>query len=800
MDSKSAYVESVDKASRNDPDKILEAIRLEQETTIPKDIVLEDPEEARRQAWVRKNGLGIDDSESPKTTKWLEDPKNATVAKDDYDNLRSIERAVQKQKAYEGMTFGDLANTMESWAIGSAVAWKKVAWFLGKDPNSPVAMTQRKMREDAIKAGDQETIDRLDEQQAIADENLAMMKAEIDTVDKRMGELAPQNDFVAESIHAGITMAADMAPGLLVSAATRGRINPTLPWLTSKVFGDSGVEAMNAGKSYQEAMRYATVQSGLEYVWEKVPLKTMEKIVGDLGGDTFAKKIKKYAAEEILTEQGAELTQTIDAYAEGLDDEMAAAETWAERVEIQGRRQAVTLMATIIGGGGVSGTVYTADRVLGYKQRARREGMKKAFERTNSVQAQGGLDELFNLAQSSVTNQRDAASMENFLGNVALEERIYLSSEAVDLMDNVPEYIQAQLDGSGADVVIPLTTFVKDFAADADKLNEVRRYVKSAPNLQTLAELEANTDSGYIKKVMQAAEQDKELKTQADAIYDKIVTGLVKTGRQSEATARQSATLVPAVVATHYAELQKEGRKNPDGSEITMEQLFEDFGLRIVGPEADVKSEAFVSQEVPPQVQAIAEGAVTLEDGRTYHKDPAYPEYDLVLVDAAVLEEITTDHMVGPGPEFRNQISNRIEQYQQFLARTDKGTYTTPAGEEIALPETQINVGNATVLIPEGGEGYLGFGDGRHRARAMMEAGLKQIPISMSPESIINLNNILAGRRVLSQSNLSNITVEELVVDEDGNPMMVSENALRLYQAQQERMGLVEQLRGCIRG
>ena len=798
----SPYLEAVDKASRNDPDKMIEAIALEQETGLPTEIIDEDPEEAKRQAWVKANGLDMEsDENSPETTRWLSDTDNATVAKDDYSNLRDIEKAVRRQEAYEGMEFQDLGNIVESWAIGIPKMGAQLAYWMAQNPDDPVNQTQKMMMEEAVEAGDQKRIDELNEKQAISDENMADLKDYIETASKLQQDLAPQGDILAEAIHGGGTMILDYIPGFLTSILTKGRYNPTLGFLTAKVSAESSFEALSEDWTFAESTRYAFGQGGLEYVWERTPVKMMEKIVGDLGGTGAVRgTLKRWAAIDLGTEQGAELTQSIHSYIVGLDHEMSAAESWGERAEIQARRQYVVLLSTVIGTGGISTTVKALDLTVGRRQRANREAMKKAFGRTNSEQSQSGLDQLFSLAQSSKTNERDAAYLEDHINRVAPDGKIFLSADAVDTMDVIPDYIEAQLDGSRADIVIPLSRFVRDFAGDAAKLNEVRRYIKTAGHLQTLDELEANTDSVYIKRVIDEAAKAKDTKDEADRIYDQIVQQMVDTGRHSPLTARQSAQLVPAVITTHYEELKKEGKTNPDGSEITLVQLFEDMGLKIVGPEAEVGSKEFMDQETP-RASVVEEGSVTLEDGRTYHKDPAYADESLVMVDAELLEEIWGEEMkVGPGPEFKGQLGNRIEQYKAFLEQQDGGTFVNRAGETKHLPPTDLLVGSAVVNIPLGFDGYLAFGDGRHRARAMMEAGFKQIPMSMSEESLANLERIIAGPGVLSQSDLSNITIEETVVDEDGNLVVLKESALSLYQVQQGRMAQVEQLRECVGG
>ncbi len=781
-DSSSPYLESVDKASYNDPDKMIEAIALEQETSLPVEIINEDPEEAKRLAWVKSQGLDMEaDEDSPRTTEWLSDPDKATVAKDDYSNLRDIEKNIRQQESYDGMEFQDLGNIVEAWVMGFPKMGKQLEYYLRSDTDTPIKIAAREERKIALAEGNQERVDEIDATFAAETSRMADLKEEIDFISEEQGKLTPTGDFIAESIHGGGTMALDLAPGMLISALTKGKINPTLPFLTSKVFADASYEALAEGRGYYEASRYAVGQAGLEYIFEKIPVKMLEKITGDLGGSGNVRgTLKRWFATEALTEQGAEITQTIHSYINDLDDEMTNASSWGERAEIQARRQAVVLMSTIIGGGGVSATVHGLDRAVGRKQRANREAMKKAFERTSSEQSQGGLDELFSLAQSSKTNERDAAYLEDHINNVAPEGRIFLSADAVDAMDVVPDYITAQLDGSRADIVIPLSRFVRDFAGDAAKLNEVRRYIKTAGHLQTLEELEANTDSTYIARVIDEAAKAQDTKDEADRIYDQIVQQMVDTGRHSQLTARQSAQLIPAVITTHYEELKKEGKTNPDGSEITVEQLFADMGLEIVGPQVEVGSKEFTNQMQQEAVEDIEqrrkEAQVVAALGDQRKAEWTYLDYENMAfseLQREAVEQLNTNVETG-------QVSSEATRVQKYIAALRK--VNTP----LAQIYEKVNE-KFTVELQSG--------------TAARDLGRKiEIDTEFDAELAQAEEGIFETPRVLNQEDLSNITIEETAQDEDGNLVTLKESALTLYQTQQDRMAQVEQLRGCVGG
>ena len=125
------------------------------------------------------------------------------------------------------------------------------------------------------------------------------------------------------------------------------------------------------------------------------------------------------------------------------------------------------------------------------------------------------------------------------------------------------------------------------------------------------------------------------------------------------------------------------------------------------------------------------------------------------------------------------------------------------------MPKENVQVGNAFVRGPETGySGYISFGDGRHRARAMLEQGLTKIPISMDAESRDAMAEIVLARegggiypgpRVLAQQNLSTIELTEERMDPAGNVLTITENAEALWQEQATRKDNIKKLRSCLR-
>jgi hypothetical protein len=121
--------------------------------------------------------------------------------------------------------------------------------------------------------------------------------------------------------------------------------------------------------------------------------------------------------------------------------------------------------------------------------------------------------------------------------------------------------------------------------------------------------------------------------------------------------------------------------------------------------------------------KVIKDGRITIGDKTfTQHPVDRRSGYKLVLIDAKLLEKLWgrsgEGWVIGPGPEYKNQIKNRIENFKKYYDENN-----------------EIRVGDVHVRE----NGVAGFGDGRHRTRVLIEKGMKMIPISMTDESIQNL-------------------------------------------------------------
>jgi diguanylate cyclase (GGDEF)-like protein len=110
---KSALQQSMFAAADGEPDRRAKAIELSNQTNLPVDIVERNFDEINKKA--QRESFDYDDviSSSPMLAKWMQDPDNATLAKDDVPNLQNIEKQVDDFSLTSGL-YSALSSGMAS--------------------------------------------------------------------------------------------------------------------------------------------------------------------------------------------------------------------------------------------------------------------------------------------------------------------------------------------------------------------------------------------------------------------------------------------------------------------------------------------------------------------------------------------------------------------------------------------------------------------------------------------------------------------------------------------------------------
>jgi hypothetical protein len=758
----STAYQNLNAAAQGDADSYAKDLEISKRTGVPVDAINDNRDEVALRdatALIKEEDWNkpLTELENPGVAKYLENPDAARVSFDDISILTGLENEGARnwievnERVFQGL--GDsmmigMGKTADETSILMLNEMKRTGFTSWKDiAFGGIPSMMKKGRDSIMMAMEGE--EKTEAWNAEIERRIEKHKQNLEFAEGMIAELTPEDLTVAEEgLRGGIQMVSDMAPGLAISIATRGKFNPTLGYLTGKTYLSSYGSAIVGGKDHSTATQYATIDAALEYATERLPTKRLEKIIGEAGGGGGIKSsLKKWLIGEAMGEQIATATQSINAYAHELDEELADAKDLSEVLEIQGRRQAVTFISTLVGGGSMAGTIKGVDYLANRERRAMGKIIQKTNKRRGAEFEQERLDNMIYLAQASKTNKRAADMFEDFMNKAAPDQMVFMSAEAVDLLTDPPGYILDQMDGSGGDVQIPLSTFLKDFANDEAKLELVRPFIKTSEGLSTKTELEEDNDGEYIKTLLAQAAAATETKNAADEIYERITSQLVATGRQSAATARQSAAIVTAQVTTQYEYLKSTGFKKEDGTEVTLEELFADFGLEIVGPEVDVAAADFMTQE-------------EAEEYAPHPKlDPA---------EFRIEKEMETPMGQKPRAIWNLYRGDELVHFSSTRREAQQAIDYAAAGKIEIRGDLEIAMHNADIAIED-----IEF----ERIRAEN-----------------------AGRpRVLKQQNFSTIELAEDRIDEAGNALTIIENAGVLWQEQQGRQDNINKLRNCLR-
>ena len=220
----------------------------------------------------------------------------------------------------------------------------------------------------------------------------------------------------------------------------------------------------------------------------------------------------------------------------------------------------------------VAGTVGAIIRTLVPSYRGNAKSKEKVSVVDNiliSAGEQDFIDTALTLAQESKTGQRSEKAFSEFTKGLPANTEFRIAPEAFEGMD-IPDYIAEQIDGLGSDVKVTLDQLTKDFVNDPTIMEAVRPHMKMREESFTQSEMEAGLGVDSVKNLIEAAQAEVDLKTEADAIYDEVVSQLVATGRMSETMAKQSAVIVPAYVTVKAKE-----------TGLSVREVYDMMGLKI---------------------------------------------------------------------------------------------------------------------------------------------------------------------------------------------------------------------------
>jgi hypothetical protein len=531
-------------AVEQDPDKAA----AQHEITSRSGIVNPDVEEWKKQerlSQIRSGNYG------PQLSRLLRDTQTAAIVQDDVDNLDATERALDP---------GSIQGQLESSG--------KILKDMGKAAYSGVLRASTGLQ-GILEAG----IDTVEDVTGLDVPGADYLKAQRQFGQKRAQELMPNTDnALANAIYSGISSSVQ---NLITIAGTQGR--GTLAAMSSMVAGESYTTGKDQGMSTTGAQLFGLTDGIVEALTEKLPLDALFKSIK--GGGGFWKSLGQQFALEVPTEQVATVMQDFNAWAMLPEN---ADKPFQSYLDERPRAAFDTLIATL------TGTALTTTVTVGpgavknaFDRRKMKEdlaifdGILAENERMQtSVAEQKRLDTLVTLAQESKTSERAAQVYKDFLTGASNEQSVYVPSDVIDDLAAQGVEMPASLatDGLGGDVEIPMDVFMTEVARNDQLLSALRPHLKMGLDQLSSSEIE-NGPGDTVRRLLERAKIDAEIKTETDRIWKQVQDQIVETGVMSAREARLSAQIIPAMVATTA---QRRG--------LTPEQVFQAMNFTVQKP------------------------------------------------------------------------------------------------------------------------------------------------------------------------------------------------------------------------
>ena len=737
---------SIDQASHVNPDEFARDRQLAKDVGLSTDIVKDNRQEIERRSKVKKIEDDILFEGLPTLNKFLENPDNAKLSFDDVNQLGEIERSNNARPWQNGVDVFDVALTLPAGLLeGTGAGIKGV----GEIYDSYSRIVNRGVKAILPESVENYLYDRTDENATLnkAVNTLFNYSRSFKGLGQKTKDVGVELDLdqqqresltYAESVGIDIIKGTGQVAGQIVTAL----VNPALGM--SQLLGqgaDQAAErqiqsgaygtdlAADLGVLSGAAITAGTEKVGIDLLLERIPPNIKNKIVRNLtdvvlaGGGEAIQEI----TENILQGVNEIITSNPDAdILEGLDREALAA-------------------------GGTGMVVRSLINMITPSKNVTNAMDNNIEKQVRSEAAEAWLDQQIFLAQGSKTNERDAEIFAEYIQSLDPDSYVYLNAEIAGQIQDAPQYITDQLDGTGASVSISLSKFLTEFANDESRLNLVKPHIKVLPELLSREEMDQGVDNLQIKKLMESAEKNKEAKTEADLIFEQIQGQIKTTGRQGENTSRLSAQLIPAYIVTKQSELASRG------IDVSVKDLYSDMGLNVIGPKDKPSTEV---KSVLDQEQDL--GNLT---------PAAKEEYDYIL-DGLSEEDVqyAFEDLIDVIDEGRHELSRKdVNSIRQVAI--DRGMYRE-------ITDTELK--NVQVSGRDG----------------------KKYDFSLNKKKYVYVNqsdDVDISDISLSQ-NFDDMELTDTGQDESGNTLVVKEKAQSQWNHHQKRLKMLQKLKDCLNG
>lgn len=569
-------------ASQRDPDAYAESLKLADSQQLPVDTVERNVDEVRRREKLRTiDSRGLSDTH-PKTAEFLSNPDNATLALDDLDVLKGLEDVITSKERTWGEFAADTGIDLGKGVVGlgeSIVGLLDLATFnkvgegleaIGYDPgrtNQILSEFYSKKRERANQRV-QEAEGFIGTLGALVDNPSAAFGTVVESTPMMVGIMAATRVAAAK-----LLASAGIAAGTAEATAFLLRPDIVARLATMSAVGEGALQAGSAQETARQAGRTwseSVLPSLASGAGTALIGKFSSKILPDVEATTAAVMMSGETARKSILEAGKTVAKGM--FKEGVLEELpqSAQEAIWENIALgrpwdTGVGEAAA-QGLIAGAGMGGGMTFTTELSAAFNT-SRRQG-EVAVE---SLVEQQKIDQIIKYSQDSTLRGRSSERMAEFLKAVDPDRQIFIPADIASQMKDAPSYVTDQIDGSGIDVAIPVDRFTTDIAPNTDVMELLRPHLKLNPSSLSINDMQQDDTS--VRSLLERAQRAQDVKSEADQIYQQVKDQIVGTDRQSESTARLSAQIIPAYVATKAERLS-----------ITPREVYERMGLKIVGP------------------------------------------------------------------------------------------------------------------------------------------------------------------------------------------------------------------------
>lgn len=561
-DSQLAGVTESLEAARRAPEAAIvrQAESLSRRSGVPRDVVQRNLPDVQNNVQLSR----LDPEEllrnSPITAQWLQRGNNAAMSKDNFEVMQSLEKSSRPTPALLPNT-GRLINERADQFLGNLVEFVGVL-----EGDFAKTVSRLGVPVPGIKWGPDGTSFDWDVGDDFVEGNV---ESPLRTWGRERSNLKSGYvpNFTWENFKGDMTapnLAGYMVEQGLPSVVEMGAALTMLPaYIVSQTqrLAEERTDAEGAGREVDTSDLAKTLPAA-------VASSILERFSGRGALGVLADQVPGSAVREVAEAAGREAaTEFTQEHIEYIAERFGVAEMSLAEGADRGLAGAVV-------GSGMGATLRTGSIAV---EAAVHRSERATTRELNSYMGQAQIDTVIRDIQSNTLLQESPEQMAEFLREIGPDELIYVSpeavQEAVDTGTTVPQHMRDQL-GTSQDIAIPLEKFGMDVVANEELLTALRPHLRRAPEQMSQQEIQAR-DGTEVRAMIARAQEQRDVATEADMIFETVTEQLVATGRLSRQSAKLSAQLVPAYVTTKVAELKERG------VDTTVAEVFNAMGLRV---------------------------------------------------------------------------------------------------------------------------------------------------------------------------------------------------------------------------